>query len=524
MYYPSFVARSEPDKVAYKLCHTGETVTYARLNSRSNQGAHLLRHCGLKEGDHLVILMENNRHLLEVCYSADRSGLYYTTVSTYFTPYEIEYIVSDSNAKAFITSFAMAEIAGPLVSRMPGVNHRYMVGGVIEGYESWESACAGFPEDPIADEIQGLDMLYSSGTTGRPKGVKWPLTGKKPGEMTFLIELLSSLFGYDRNTRYLSPGPLYHAAPLRHSMTTINLGGTVCIMKSFDAQEALRVIEGERITHSQWVPTMFIRMLRLPAAARLSYDLSSQKVAIHAAAPCPISVKDKMLEWWGPVIHEYYAGTENNGFCAIGPEAWLSHKGSVGKAVLGTLHICDDDGNELPPGEKGKIYFSGGKDFSYHNDPEKTARSYNDRGWSTLGDIGKVDSDGYLYLLDREAFVIISGGVNIYPQEVEDMLVTHPKVVDVAVFGIPNDDFGEEVKAVVQPRDMTEAGPELEKELMEYCRTRLSRIKCPRSIDFQEELPRHPTGKLYKRLLRENYWKGRDLKNCNTVSLRNPCP
>lgn len=509
MFYPSAIARSAPDTVAYKMCHTGETVSFGQLESRSNQGAHLFRSCGLKTGDHVVILMENNRHFLEICYSADRSGLYYTTTSTYFTPYEIEYIIRDCRAKVFIVSRAMAEVAAQLVSRMPDVGHRYMVGGAIPGYESWEAACADFPEDPISDEMQGLDMLYSSGTTGRPKGVKWSLTGKKPGESTMLIDLLSKLFGYDGDTRYLCPGPLYHAAPLRHSMTTINKGGTVFIMKEFDAQEALRIIEAERITHSQWVPTMFVRMLKLPEDVRLKYDLSSQKVVLHAAAPCPISVKERMLDWWGMIIHEYYAGTENNGFCTIGPEEWLAHKGSVGKATLGTLHICDDDGNELPPGEKGKVYFSGGHEFSYHNDPGKTAECYNEKGWSTLGDIGKVDPDGYLYLLEREAFVIISGGVNIYPQEAENLLATHPKVMDVAVFGVPNEDFGEEVKAVIQLSDMSEAGPELEKELINYCRSRLSPIKCPRSIDFQGKLPRHPTGKLYKRLIRDKYWEGK---------------
>ncbi|MBE0617357.1 MAG: AMP-binding protein [Proteobacteria bacterium] len=507
MLYPSEFAKSTPAGVAYEMCHTGEAVTFAELEARSNRGAHLLRKCGLAVGDHIVILMENNRHFLEVCYSADRSGLYYTTASTYYTDHEIEYIVEDCGAKVFVTSHAMAGTAAKLVDRMPGVAHKFMVDGVIPGFESWEEACAAMPTDPIPDEMQGLDMLYSSGTTGRPKGVKWSLTGKKPGDKTFLMDLLSRLFGYDGNTRYLSPGPLYHAAPLRHSMTTINMGGTAVIMKSFDAEGVLRTIEQERITHSQFVPTMFIRMLKLPEEVRRRYDLWSLRVALHAAAPCPVAVKERMLEWWGMIIYEYYAGTENNGFCFIGPEEWLTHKGSVGRAALGVLHICDDDGNELGPGEKGKVYFSDGKEFSYHNDPEKTARAYNEKGWSTIGDIGKVDEEGYLYLLEREAFVIISGGVNIYPQEAENILASHPKVMDVAVFGIPNEDFGEEVKAVIQPTDMRDAGAELEQELIGYCRSMISPIKCPRSIDFQESLPRHPTGKLYKRLIRDKYWE-----------------
>ncbi len=507
MLYPSEYAKSKPDAIAYKMCHSGEVVTFGQLESRSNQGAHLFRKCGLKTGDHIVILMENNRHYFEVCYSADRSGIYYTTASTYFTAHEIEYIAKDCEAKVFITSHAMAEVAAKIFDRIPGVAHRYMVNGTIPGFESWEEACAQMPTGPIADEMQGLDMLYSSGTTGRPKGVKWPLTGKKPGEKTLLMDLLSRLFGYDSNTRYLSPGPLYHSAPLRHSMTTINMGGSAYVMKSFDAEEALRTIEREQITHCQWVPTMFIRLLKLPEEVRMDFDVSSMKVALHAAAPCPVEVKEKMLDWWGMIIHEYYAGTENNGFCAIGPEEWLAHKGSVGKAVLGTLHICDEDGNELPVGEKGKVYFSGGQEFYYHNDPEKTAKAFNNKGWSTLGDIGKLDEEGYLYLLDREAYVIISGGVNIYPQEAENVLATHPKVMDVAVFGVPNEEFGEEVKAVIQPVNMGEAGPDLERELIGYCRSMISPIKCPRSIDFRENLPRHPTGKLYKRLIRDEYYK-----------------
>jgi long-chain acyl-CoA synthetase len=295
MFYPTRIARSAPDTIAYKMCHTGETVSFGQLESRSNQGAHLFRSCGLKNGEHVVILMENNRKFLEICYSADRCGLYYTTTSTHFTPHEIEYIIKDCGAKVFITSYAMKEVSAELISRMPGVTHRYMVGGVIPGYESWESACMGLPEDSLRDEMQGLDMLYSSGTTGRPKGVKWALTGKKPGESTMLIELLCRMFGYDSNTRYLSPGPLYHAAPLRHSMTTINKGGTVFIMKKFDAELALKIIETERITHSQWVPTMFVRMLKLPDDVRLKYDVSSQTAFFMRQLPARSISRRKCL-------------------------------------------------------------------------------------------------------------------------------------------------------------------------------------------------------------------------------------
>lgn len=505
MLYPTKMAYSMPNKIAYKMCDTDEVVTYGQLEARSNQAAQLFRDSGLENGDHIVILMENNRQFLEICFGADRSGLYYTAVSTRLTPSEIEYIINDCKAKAFITSSSFSPVAEQLQASMPSVTARWMVGGGTVGYEDWDKCCEQFPFTPIPDETQGMDMLYSSGTTGQPKGIKWPLSGDKPGKLTMLVDLLGNLYGYDADTRYLSPAPLYHAAPLRHSMTVIKLGGTVHIMGHFDAEESLKLIEKERINYSQWVPTMFVRMLKLPNEIRTQYDISSLKVAIHAGAPCPLAVKEKMIDWWGPIIHEYYAGTENNGFCAINSTEWLNHKGSVGRAVLGELHICDDSGDEVPIGESGTIYFANGHEFTYLNDLEKTKKSRNKKGWTTLGDIGKVDDEGYLYLLDRKDFVIISGGVNIYPQESENILVNHPKVMDVAVFGIPNEDFGEEVKAVVQPVAIGEAGTALENELIEYCRSHLSSIKCPRTIDFQEQLPRHATGKLYKRLIQEQY-------------------
>jgi long-chain acyl-CoA synthetase len=310
---------------------------------------------------------------------------------------------------------------------------------------------------------------------------------------------------------YLSPAPLYHAAPLRFTMAVQRVGGTVIVMEHFDPADLLRLIETYRVTHIQVVPTMFVRMLKLPKEERERYDVSSLQTVIHAAAPCPIPVKEQMIEWWGPKIHEYYAGTEGNGFCAITSEEWLAHKGSVGKPLLGELHIVDDDGNEVGPREEGTIYFGGGAQFEYHNDPEKTASSRDSkgRGWSTLGDVGYADEDGYLYLTDRKAYMIISGGVNIYPQEAENLLTTHPKVLDVAVIGVPNEDFGEEVKAVVQLVDGIEPSPDLVRELIQFCRDELADVKCPRTVDFVDELPRHPTGKLYKRLLRDTYWEGK---------------
>jgi acyl-CoA synthetase (AMP-forming)/AMP-acid ligase II len=381
-----------------------------------------------------------------------------------------------------------------------------MTGTPATGFESWEAAVDGAADTAIADPAQGLDMLYSSGTTGRPKGVKWPMPQTPAGARTMLVELLAPLFAYGRDCRYLSPAPLYHAAPLRHCMTVIKLGGTVFVMEAFDAERALQSIERHRITHSQWVPTMFVRMLKLPDGVRTRYDLSSMQVAVHAAAPCPVDVKQRMLDWWGPIVFEYYAGTENNGFCTITPQQWLQHKGSVGRASQGVLHICDEEGNELHSGATGLVYFSDGPEFEYHNDPARTEQTRNAQGWSTLGDIGRLDEEGYLYLVDRRAFMIISGGVNIYPQEAESVLIGHPKVADVAVIGVPSDDLGEEVKAVVQLLDPADAGAETEAELLAYCRQHIASFKCPRSVDFDAALPRHPTGKLYKQLVRRRYW------------------
>ena len=502
MLLPLAPAPQDPDRMAYRIAETGEVVTFGQLEIRTNQAAHLFRACGLKRGDHIVLLAENCRQYFEICFAADRAGLYYTAISTHATAEDAAFIVENCGAKLWILSEAKAEIAAHLCEASP-VTHRYIIGAPIPGCKSWDDAAVAQPETRIADESQGLDMLYSSGTTGRPKGVKWEQADAPAGGRTMLVELLGDLFSYTAGTRYLSPAPLYHAAPLRHTMTVIKMGGSVTVMQKFDAERSLQLIESEKITHSQWVPTMFVRMLKLPDETRLKYDCSSLKVAIHAAAPCPVVTKEAMIDWWGPVLHEYYAGTENNGFCALKTEEWLEHKGSVGKALMGHIHICDEDGNELPKGSSGVIYFSDGHPFSYHADPERTAAAYNDRGWSTLGDIGRVDEDGYLYLLDRKSFVIISGGVNIYPQEIEDLIINHPKVLDAAVFGVPNEDFGEEVKAVVQLVAPDDTASE---DLIAYCREHLASYKCPRTVDVVDALPRHANGKLMKRLLRDRYW------------------
>jgi fatty-acyl-CoA synthase len=505
-YQPRTYARQDPDAIAYVMCATGEAVTFAQLERRANQGAHLLRGAGLLRGDHIAILMENRREFLEVCFAADRSGVYYTTISTHLTPEEIAYILQDCGARILITSDRILHSLGHSLLRMNRSVQVYVVGDTPEGLKDWIAATAAQPETPVPEEAQGLDMLYSSGTTGRPKGIKWPLPQDRPGGRTMLVDLLSSLFGYDAQTRYLSPAPLYHAAPLRHSMVTIRMGGTAFIMDRFDPLQALELIQRHRITHSQWVPTMFVRLLKLPPEERARFDLSSMKMAVHAAAPCPVDIKRQMIDWWGEIIHEYYAGTENNGFTAITTPEWREHPGSVGRAKLGVIHICDEAGRELPVGHEGEVYFENGHQFLYHNDPDKTAAATNALGWTTLGDIGRLDEEGYLYLTDRKSFVIISGGVNIYPQEAEDILLGHPAVLDAAVFGVPNEDFGEEVKAVVQLLPGQAASPALAEELIACCRMRLSSIKCPRSVDFRATLPRSATGKLYKRRLKAEYW------------------
>lgn len=509
--HPGIIAEQTPDKPAYIMAETGQVVTFKELNELSIQGSQLFRSLGLEKGDHIAVLLENHPRFFQICWAAQRSGLYFTAISYRLQQDEVEYIINDCKAKVFITSKARTNIVEQLIDKIPDVTHRFMLDGLIAGFDSWESAVEEMPVTPLDDETEGASMLYSSGTTGRPKGIKHELTDTKFGEAEG-ANIIALLYAATPESIYLSPAPLYHSAPLAFNMGFMRMGMTCVIMEHFDAEAALLFIEKYNITHSQWVPTMFVRMIKLPQETRDKYDVSSLQIAIHAAAPCPIKVKEQMIEWWGPVLHEYYAGTEANGFVAIDSETWLAHKGSVGQSINAELHILDDDGDEVPQGDVGTIYFAGGPVFEYHNDPEKTADSRNKEGWSTLGDVGYVDAEGYLYLTDRKSYMIISGGVNIYPQEAENTIILHPAVVDVAVFGIPNEEFGEEVKAVVQPVDMKNAGPALEAELIEYCRSRISHIKSPKSIDFMQELPRHPTGKLYKRLLKDKYWQDRETK------------
>ncbi len=515
--YPGLYAQKFADRPAFIMASSGETVTYAELEARSNRLAHLLRDQGLQRLGHYAVFMENNSHYVETCVAGERSGLYYTCINGYLQADELAYILNNSESKLLITSADKLAVARQALAECPNVALCLVVGGgaAVEGragaarVTDYASAVAAHPAAPIADESLGTAMLYSSGTTGRPKGILRPLPENPPSEPLPLFNFLSKLWQCEEGMRYLSPAPLYHSAPLANVSLAIRNGGTVVIMEHFDAEHYLALLPQHRITHTQLVPTMFSRMLKLPPEARAHADVSTLKIAVHAAAPCPAQVKEAMIDWWGPIIHEYYGATEGLGFTACNTPEWLAHRGSVGRVLLGDIHILDDDHQPAAMGETGEIWFKTASPFVYFNDPERTALTRSpDGSMSTVGDMGYLDADGFLYLTDRSTFMIISGGVNIYPQECENLLITHPKVADAAVFGVPNADLGEEVKAVVQPVAGQAHTPELAAELIAFCRAHLAHLKCPRSIDFSDELPRLPTGKLYKRKLRDAYWAG----------------
>ncbi len=521
MAYPGIHARTRPDHPAVVMVGSGETLTYRQLDEGSNRVAQLLRSMGLERGDHVALFMENQIRFMEVVWGALRSGIYLTAINSFLSAEEATYIIDDCDARVVVSSRAKAEVVSAIdPAATPTVERWLMTDGTPADsttgpdWERYEEVVASQPSTPIDDETMGVQMLYSSGTTGRPKGVRRPLPDHaidelEPRVANFFIDR----YHYGPDMVYLSPAPLYHAAPLTFSTAVHRVGGTLVIMERFDAAACLAAIERHRVTVSQFVPTMFIRMLKLDEEQRLAHDLSTLEVAIHAAAPCPVPIKHQMIEWWGPILAEYYAGSEGNGATFIDSAEWLARPGSVGKPRAGAIHICDDRGNELPPGQPGTIYFSGGGTYEYYKDPDKTEAAKLPGGRTTLGDIGYVDDDGYLFLTDRKANMIISGGVNIYPQEIEDHLVTHPKVADVAVFGVPDPEMGEQVKAVVQTVAGIDDDPAtldaLAAELMAFCRDHMAHYKCPRSVDFEDELPRLPTGKLYKRLLRDRYWGNR---------------
>jgi long-chain acyl-CoA synthetase len=511
-------AATHPDRVAVILGNGEARETFGELEQRSRRFAHLLRRRGISRGGCVAALLENTDPCFwDLYWACHRVGLYFTPVNWHLQEEEIRYIIDDCDADALFVSRRFAAAAARVASRCPKLRMRILTSGEGEGFEALAAALSDAPEDAaLDDQREGSVMLYSSGTTGRPKGVRRPLPDGPPGHpgAANYARGLLGLFGIGEGDRYLCPAPLYHAAPIGFSGSHLRIGASIVVMPRFDPELALRLIQDQRVTTSQWVPTHFRRLLQLPESVRRSYDLSTLRVAIHAAAPCPIPVKRAMIDWWGDAIVEYYAGTEGGG-TRIWAKEWLAHEGSVGRHWAGgKIWILDEEGRELTqPNVEGAIYFEAPKAgrFSYHKDAAKTASTY--RGdLFTIGDIGYLDPEGYLYLTDRQSNMIISGGVNIYPQETENHLIVHPKVDDVAVIGVPDEEMGEQVKAVVIPAAGAVPGPELEHELIEYCRAGIAHYKCPRTIDFVTELPRTETGKMAKRKLRARYWEGHTSK------------
>jgi acyl-CoA synthetase (AMP-forming)/AMP-acid ligase II len=504
-------AIEHPDQPAIIMGISGETLSYAEFEARANQVAHFLRSAGLQPGDHISVFTENSTRMLAIEGGAERTGLFYTLINSYLAPDEVAYIVTNSRSRLLFSSQAKRDVAVAAAARCPQLERLVMTGTADppEGWESFDAVVGGLPADPVPDESLGAAMLYSSGTTGQPKGILREVPDVPPGEPLPVMNFVRAMFGFRDGMTYLNPAPLYHSAPQASVSASLRLGSSTIVMEHFDAEQWLALVERYKVTHCQMVPVMFSRLLRLPEEVRSRYDTSSLECIVHAAAPCPVHVKQAMIDWLGPVITEYYGATEANGFTFCSSADWLAHPGTVGKPVLGELLILDEDGRERATGEDGVIWFRGVTAFTYFDDPDKTAESRRDGGvTSTVGDVGHVDDEGYLYLTDRKSYMIISGGVNIYPQETENLLSAHPAVLDVAVIGVPNEDLGEEVKAIVQLADPAQASPELAAELITFCRDRLTHFKCPRTVDFVTELPRSATGKLYKRLLRDKYWAG----------------
>lgn len=499
-------AGREPERVLVRF-PGGAEWTYGQIEELANRFARLYRACGLRTGDHVAGIFGNDPFMLAAVWGAYRAGVYFTPVANTFSAPEIAYVVANSRSRIVIADARYAAGVGDLPQRAAEATHFLAHGGAMEGYEPLAAALDAQAGEPLDDEIPGAIMLYSSGTTGAPKGIFRPLRSAETigdGPPPFARDLIE-IFGIRADTRYLSPAPLYHASPMRFTLAVSAAGGTTVMMRKFDAEQALDLLEQERITMSQWVPTMFQRMLALPEERRLAFSAPAHTVAIHAAAPCPPPVKRAMIAWWGPILREYYAGSESVGLATIDSREWLQRPGSVGKVVKGVPHILDADWRELPAGKPGGIFFGGIPPFEYFGEPEKTRARTSPQGFQTLGDVGWLDEDGYLFLSDRMDDMIISGGVNLYPQEIELALEEAPGVAECAVVGVADADFGERpVAFVVRDREAGAASDaELCASLENFARTRLGRTKQLKSFHVIDELPRTPTGKLQRRVLRD---------------------
>ena len=502
------IAGAQPDLTAV-VEPDGTMITYGELTERADRYARGLRALGLATGDSLVVALPNCADLVALYFAAFETGLYIVPVNWHLVGAEIAYILGDCGAGAFVAHERFADAALSAVGGIPE-ERRFAVGSVpgFRPLADLDDGGTGRPDN----RTQGAPMVYTSGTSGRPKGVRRALTGADPDEVPPVTLWFFGLFGlapFDGHV-HLCGSPLYHTAVLNFVAISLQLGHPVVLMDHWDPEEMLRLIERHKVTHSHMVPTQFRRLLALPAEVRDRHDMSSLRNMIHGAAPCPHEVKRRMLDWWGPVVTEYYAASEGGG-ALITAKEWLERPGSVGRAWPGSeLKVLDEDGSEVPTGQTGLVYMRmGASRFDYHKDAEKTRKAWAGSMF-TVGDIGYLDSDGYLFLCDRSSDLIITGGVNVYPAEIESELACHPKVGDVAVFGIPHDEWGEEIKAVVQPADGVTPGPDLTAEILSYAAGRLAKFKLPRSIDYVAELPRDPNGKLYKRRLRDPYWEGRE--------------
>jgi long-chain acyl-CoA synthetase len=503
----AFHARESPGRPAILSPHGDRS--YDELNARANQLCRALAARGVAPGDAVALLCGNRPEFVEVVGATTRVGLRLTPINWHLTGSEIGYIVDDCEARVLVADARFAGAARQAARLAPRATVRLAVGGEIAGFESYDAALEGQdPGDP-GQPVAGNQMLYTSGTTGRPKGVY----RRRARASSLLPPLLRTAAFRPGDDLALVTGPLYHAAPLAlNLMLPLGCGVGCVLMDGWDAEETLCLVEQHRITHTHLVPTMFHRLLQLPPERRAAFDLSSLRWAVHGAAPCPVHVKQRMIEWWGPVIHEYYAATEG-GSTFIEAREWLEKPGSVGRVVEGqVVEVRDEAGEPLPPGAVGTVYFGAPEDeaqrFEYFGAPEKTASAYRGTRF-TLGDMGHFDSDGYLFLTGRSAEVIISGGVNVYPAEIDAVLLMHPAVADAAAVGVPDDEWGEAVKAVVVPATGTATDARLAEEILAHCRAQLAGYKCPRSVDFTDELPRLPTGKIVRRSVRDRYWTGR---------------